>query len=161
MSWAIRNLTADDQNLLWELLYVALWDPPDTPRRPRSVLDDPRIRRLVEDWGRDEDFGLVALEPNSGAPAGAVWTRLDRHDGLEDYGCPFPALGVAVFPEFHRRGAGHAMMSEFIKSLRPRVAGLRLGVHPKNTAARSLYEKLGFTEYAIGAGGYPQMKLVF
>lgn len=157
----MRVLTAADQAVLWELLYVALWDAPDEPRRPRSVLDDPRIRRLVEDWGRPEDYGLAAVDAESGEVMGAIWARLDRYDRLDDFGCPFPCLGIAVFEAHQGRGLGRGLMTRFIKDLRPRIPGLRLGANPKNDRARALYEKMGFREYAIGGGGYPQMRLDF
>lgn len=156
-----RELTSSDQEVLWELEYLALWDPPSEPRRPRSVLELPRIRRLVEGWGRDEDFGLAAIDPESHRVMGGIWTRLDGYDGLEDYGCPYPALGIAVFPQYQELGIGSQLMSAFVVQLRWRVDGLRLGVHPKNARARRLYAKFGFVEYAVGAGGYPQMKLDF
>lgn len=159
--YEIRVLTAEDQAVLWELLYVALWDAPDEPRRPRSVLEDPRIRRLVEDWGRPEDYALGAVEVASGQVVGAIWSRLDRYDQLDDFGCSFPCLGIGIFEAHQGRGLGRALMAQFIKDLRLRVPGLRLGANPKNDRARALYEKMGFVEYAIGGGGYPQMRLDF
>ena len=161
MPWTLRQLISSDQDLLWELEYLALWDPPSGPRRPRSVLDHPRIRLLVENWGRDEDFGLAAVDSSSNQVIGAIWARLDGYDGLENYDCPYPALGIAIFPEYQQQGVGSGLMSAFIDSLRERVAGLRLGVHPENVQARHLYEKFGFVEYAVGAGDYPQMKIDF
>lgn len=157
--WNTRELVRDDQDLLWELAYIALWDPPTQTRRPRSVLDDPRISRLVENWGREDDFGLVAVAFDTGVSAGAIWARLDRYDQLEDYGCPYPALGIAILPNYQELGAGSTLLAAFIESLRLRVDGLRLGVHPDNKHAKYLYEKYGFAEYATGAGEYPQMKL--
>jgi ribosomal protein S18 acetylase RimI-like enzyme len=115
-------------------------------------LDDPRISRLVENWGRCEDFGLVAIASEMDNLAGAIWARLDRYDQLEDYGCPYPALGMAILPDYREQGAGTFLMTKFIESLRPRLDGLRLGVHPENKHAKHLYEKFGFVEYAIGAG---------
>jgi ribosomal protein S18 acetylase RimI-like enzyme len=159
--WTLRELTASDQDFLWEMEYLALWDPPTEPRRPRTVLELPHIRRLVENWGREADFGLVAITSKTAQPVGAIWARLDGYDSLENYGCPYPALGIAVVPEHQGQGAGSFLLAPFIAALRQRVDGLRLGVHPKNTLARRLYEKFGFTEYAVGAGDYPQMKLDF
>ncbi len=157
--WNTRELRIDDQDFLWDLEYIALWDPPSQTRRPRSVLDMPQISRLVENWGRDEDFGLIAVARETGVDVGAIWARLDRYDQLEDYGCPYPALGIAILADHRGQGAGSFLMAAFIESLRTRVEGLRLGVHSENVYARGLYEKFGFVEYAVGAGNYPQMKL--
>jgi len=159
--WSLRALAASDQDFLWEMLYLALWDPPSETRRPRTVLEDPRIRPIVENWGREEDFGLVAVNSETDQPVGAIWSRLDGYEALENYGCPYPSLGIAILPQWQGQGVGALLLARFIGVLRPRVAGLRLGVHAQNEHARKLYEKLGFTEYAIGAGDYPQMKLDF
>ena len=146
------------------MLYIALWDPPDEPRRPRSVLENPLIRRYVENWGSDDgdDFGLATCAPKTGEPVGAVWARCGPDSsGPENYGCDYPELGIGIRPEHQGMGIGSRLMDQFIESLRPRVDGLRLGVHPRNSPAKRLYEKFGFVEFAIGAGDYPQMKLEF
>ncbi|MEM9283046.1 MAG: GNAT family N-acetyltransferase [Verrucomicrobiota bacterium] len=157
--WRSRELGPRDQTLLWDLLYIALWDAPEEPRRPRTVLDRPAIRKLVENWGRPEDFGLLAVDLKSKKEVGGIWARLDGYDDLEGYGCGYPCLGIAVNEENQNRGAGSFLMSGFIGALRGRVDGLRLGVNPRNMRAIGLYEKFGFKQYALGAGDYPQMKL--
>ncbi|MEM7790498.1 MAG: N-acetyltransferase [Verrucomicrobiota bacterium] len=157
--WKCRQLGSQDQALLWNLLYIALWDAPEEPRRPRSVLERPAIRKLAESWGRPEDFGLLAIDPNTQKEAGGIWARLDGYDDLDGYGCDYPCLGIAVKEENQNRGAGSFLMSAFTAALRGRVDGLRLGVNPRNVRAIGLYEKFGFKQYAVGAGNYPQMKL--
>ena len=111
--WQARRLEADDQEFLWEMLYTALWDAPDEERRPRSVLENPRIKRLVEGWGRSQDFGIVALDPDSGEEIGAIWARLDGYDQVEGFGCDCPCLGIAVVESFHGKGVGSFLMSRF------------------------------------------------
>ena len=155
----LRQVSSNDQKLLREMLYLALWNPPEEGPRPRSVLDDPGIAKLVGEWGRPDDFGLIAMD--SGEEVGGIWARLDGYDGIDGYGCDYPMIGIAVLERFRGRGVGSILMKEFIDAVRPRVPGLRLGVHPKNAAAIGLYEKMGFVEYAIGKGDYPQMKLCF
>ncbi len=159
--WRGRPLDPRDQDFLWDMLYIALWDAPDEERRPRSVLQDPRIRRLVEHWGRPDDFGLIALDRETGESAGAIWARLDRYDQIEEYGCEYPFIGIAVTETHQGRGVGTFLMSQYLNAVGEKVPGLRLGVNPRNQVAIGLYRKFGFKEYAIGARGYPQMKLVF
>ena len=157
--WTSRELGSQDQALLWDLFYIALWDAPEEPRRPRTVLDKPTIRKCVENWGRPEDFGLLVVDLKSKKEVGGIWARLDGYDDLEDYGCNYPCLGIAVNEENQGRGAGSYLMSSFIEALRGRIDGLRLGVNPRNVRARCLYERFGFKQYAVGAGDYIQMKL--
>ena len=56
-----RPLLPQDQAFLWDVLHIALWDPPPAPLRPREVLDHPGVRIYAEDWGREDDVGVVAL----------------------------------------------------------------------------------------------------
>ena len=160
-TWISQKITSAEQALLWDIIYVALWDAPDEERRPRSVLEKPAVKRLGENWGRDADFGLLAIEEGSGAKAGGIWIRLDGYDQLEGYGCDYPVLGIGIFDHFQNRGAGTFLLDRFIAALRPHVPGLRLGVNPRNERAIHLYQKFGFKQYATGGGGYPQMKLDF
>ena len=64
-----RPLAPGDQDFLWDVLHVALWDPPPAPLRPREVLDHREVRIYAEGWGRDGDVGIVAMA--NGVPAGA------------------------------------------------------------------------------------------
>ena len=125
------------------------------------MLERPEIRRLVEDWGRPEDFGIMGIDPVTGTEIGAIWSRLDGYDQVEYLGCDYPSLGIAVLEPYHGKGVGSFLMNGLIDALRGRVDGLRLGVNPRNAVAIRLYKKCGFQEYAIGEGGYPQMKLSF
>ena len=143
------------------MIYIALWDAPDEPRRPRSVLEKPAVRRLGENWGRGADFGLAAIDSESEIKVGAVWTRLDRYENIDGFGCDYPFLGIAVVEEYQCQGVGTFLLNAFIEALQSRVDGLRLGVNPRNARAIHLYEKFGFKQYVLGAGGYPQMKLDF
>ncbi|MEM7392178.1 MAG: GNAT family N-acetyltransferase [Verrucomicrobiota bacterium] len=156
MSYRIAN--PDDQDFLREMLYLALWDPPSQPPRPRTVLDHPMIRAFVENWGQPGDWALIA---EADEKVGAIWTRLEARDLSPDYGCSWPQLGMALLPSWQGRGLGSRLMEQFIEQLRSRTGGLRLGVHPENAAAIRLYEKFGFETYAVGNGDYPQMKLEF
>ncbi|MEM7673660.1 MAG: GNAT family N-acetyltransferase [Verrucomicrobiota bacterium] len=158
-NWELRQVGEQDQEFLLEMLYIALWDAPDEPRRPRSVLEKPSIKKFVEGWGRRDDFGLLAIDPSSDRRIGVIWARLDGYGAPDGFGCEYPCLGIAVIDGFQSQGVGSYLMSRFIEVLRSRVEGLRLGVHPRNDRAMGLYSKFGFAQYAIGGGGYPQMKL--
>ncbi|MCC5023905.1 MAG: hypothetical protein J6386_14470 [Candidatus Synoicihabitans palmerolidicus] len=135
MDRAIRTLEPTDQKFLLEMLYTALWNPPDEQPRPRTILNDPRIKPLVKQWGSPHDFGLIAYANTSNTQLGAIWSRLDRSDHLEDYGCPYPCLGIAVATAQQNQGLGHFLMGAFITALRPRITGLRRRRPPQRTTA--------------------------
>lgn len=141
----IRSLAAEDQALLWDLLHIALWDPPPAPLRPREILQDPAVRIYAESWGRPGDVGVIGELEGSGVPVGACWMRL-LSDGL---GLAYvdertPQLGIAMFPEHQGRGYGGLLMPAALDAAR--AAGYRqvsLTVHPENPAI-ALYRRCGF-----------------
>lgn len=157
MTVSFRQLTPDDTELHRELIYVALWDHPDDPRRPRSVLDSAVVRAYYEDWGQKDDIGILAFQDDK--PAGFIQLRF-KECVTEQY-ADLPELVIAVFPEFHRQGIAGKLFGELLALAESRYAGIRLGVNPRNDAAISLYKKLGFSFYAHPEGGYPQMALLF
>ena len=140
-----RPLATGDQAVLWDLLHVALWDPPPAPPRPRSVLDDARVRIYAESWGRAGDVGVIGELAQSGSIVGACWMRLLRdRQGLAYVDDETPQLGIAVFAQFQQRGFGERLMREAMRAAR--AAGRRqvsLTVHPRNPAV-ALYERCGF-----------------
>jgi mycothiol synthase len=95
--------------------------------------------REREPWFDPAGFVLTEVD---GRLAGFCWTKV--HDATE------PRLGeiyvIAVHPDFHGRGLGRALTLAGLDHLAGR--GLEVGmlyVEADNTAARSLYEDLGFT----------------
>lgn len=75
-SLKIRWLGPDDQALLWDVLHIALWDPPPALLRPKAVLQSPHIRIYAENWGRSGDIGVVLELAKEGEGIGACWMRL-------------------------------------------------------------------------------------
>ena len=60
-------------------------------------------------------------------------------------GYDVPSLGIAVDPEWQRRGIGRRMMLHLHEVARARGATrIRLKVYPDNAAAIALYESLGY-----------------
>jgi ribosomal protein S18 acetylase RimI-like enzyme len=140
----VRPLVAADQRLLWDLLHISLWDPPPAPLRPREILDHPEVRIYADGWGRPGDVGVLGVN-DEGRPIGAAWMRLIRHgEGLAYVDDETPQLGIAVLPEFQRRGYGEMLMRSALQAAREHGYGqVSLTVHPRNPAI-PLYERCGF-----------------
>lgn len=139
---SLREVEAADQPILWELLYEALWEPPTSPKRPRSVLSNPHVATYVQDWGSNEtDLGFLALSPEGGA----------------FYDDKTPQLGIAVFPEFQGQGLGTSLFTRYLAAASTRFPRVSLGVHPENHTAIRLYRRFGFYQFATGHGGYLNM----
>lgn len=138
-----RPLTVEDQDKLWHWLHVALWDPPPAGLRPIEVLQFDGVRIYAEDWGKPSDVGVVAQV--GGVDAGACWLRLlPKGVGLASMDESTPQLGIALEPEFQRKGFGRPLMLQALAAARE--AGYRqvsLTVHPENPA-QYMYESCGF-----------------
>lgn len=140
----VRRLASEDQAVLWELLHVALWDPPPAGLRPREILDHPAVRIYAEDWGRPGDVGVIAEGPG-GEIAGACWMRLIKGGvGLGYVDDETPQLGIALFPKYQHQGHGEPLMRAALDAARADGhEKVSLTVHPENPAIR-LYERCGF-----------------
>jgi len=151
-----RALTPDDQDFLWHMLHVALWDPPPAPLRPIEILQVPEVRLYAEAWGRAGDVGVVAMDGE--LAVGACWMRLmPEGQGLGWVDAATPQLGIALEPGHQGRGLGGPMMQAALEAAR-RVghAQVALTVHPANPAI-SLYLRMGFTDLGERRGGYRLM----
>ena len=72
--------------------------------------------------------------------------------GLSE-GYPIPTLGIGVRSSERGRGIGRAMMHELHAQARRRgLTVVRLRVHAENTAARRLYESLGYRYAGVDRG---------
>jgi ribosomal protein S18 acetylase RimI-like enzyme len=146
----IRTLEPRDQALLWELLHVALWDPPPAPLRPRAVLELPEVRIYAEDWGKPGDVGVLAESGPDAAAMGACWMRLITGGaGLGYVDDVTPQLGIALFAQFQHRGHGEPLMRAALKAAAEYgYRQVSLTVHPENPAIR-LYERCGFRKRGL------------
>jgi ribosomal protein S18 acetylase RimI-like enzyme len=144
-----RPVESRDQAVLWDLLHVALWDPPPAGLRPREILQNPAVRIYAEDWGRPGDVGVIA-EDESGHVAGACWMRLIKGGvGLGYVDDETPQLGIALFPAYQHQGHGERLMRAALDAARGHgYRKISLTVHPENPAIR-LYERCGFVKQGL------------
>ena len=159
MLHSIREVRTADQPILWDLLYEALWDPPTSPRRPKSVLSNPYIAAYVQDWGSNgTDLGFLAIS-REGSVAGGILSRLllPPLQGGAFYDANTPQLGIAVFPAVQRQGFGTILFTRYLAAASTRFPRVSLGVHPENHVAIRLYRRFGFYQFATGNGGYLNM----
>jgi GNAT superfamily N-acetyltransferase len=148
---SFRPLQSNDQDKLWHWLHVALWDPPPAGLRPIEVLQMPGVRIYAEDWGRLSDVGVVAQV--NGIDAGACWVRLlPMGVGLAFIDESTPQLGIALEPQFQRKGYGQALMLNALAAAREAgFSKVSLTVHPANPA-QTMYERCGFKKVGMRNG---------
>jgi ribosomal protein S18 acetylase RimI-like enzyme len=137
-----------DPAFLAEMLYEAVnWRDDGAEERPPfdDLLNNPEVRRYVEDWGRKGDVAIVALDRLE-EPVGAAWYR---HFSSDEPGYGFvapdvPELSIGVYPECRGQHVGSLLLGTLVN--RARTDGHRaisLSVAAANPARR-LYERYGF-----------------
>lgn len=149
--FTIRPAVLEDLPFLREMLFEAAAVSDEIRQMGKEkALVLPFLARILENFGRRGDFGLVA-EGENGSLTGAVWARLFPAEA-KGYGFiseEIPELAIAVAPEFRGRGAGTRLLEELIKTARRlKFPALSLSVDRRNPAFR-LYERLGFTDAGI------------
>nr|WP_163275751.1 GNAT family N-acetyltransferase [Cellulomonas iranensis] len=149
----LRDATADDLDLLHDMLLEAFnWD--GTPRFTRAqVVADTHTARYLGGWKRPDDFGLVATD-DDGHPLGAVWARAlpAATPGYGYVADDVPELGMAVARPHHGRGVGSALLAGCLAQARGLGwRAVSLSVEDGNAAARALYTRHGFV--VVGRNG--------
>ena len=152
MEIEIRSATAEDLPFLEKMLFEAFfWDPAQYRPAYEAFKQDPEFGKLLADWGRTGDRGVIA--ENAGEPVGAAWFRFwtpENHSyGFVD--AAIPEIGIGVHP-FHRgRGLGRKLLRALIEIARKEnLSALSLSVAPGNFALQ-LYRSEGFSK--VGESG--------
>jgi len=137
MDYAIRQLTAEDEPILWEMLYQGLASPGKKEVPAREIVRRPEFAHYVEGWGRAGDMGFVAHNKKDGTLLGAVWLR----KAIYKPGAP-PELAFAVKPEHRRHGIGAALLTQLVRA-NPEESTISLSFVAGRPLLR-LYERFGF-----------------
>lgn len=136
--YVLRPLTADDETLLWEMLYQAL-SSPGSEAPAREIMQHPEYARYVESWGRPADKGYVAHDKNEGTLLGAVWLRTPVECGAGE--AP-PELALVVRSGHRHRGIGASLLTQLVRAT-PKLSAVLLQVGADSPAVR-LFERFGF-----------------
>jgi len=145
----MREATPEDAGFLSDMLLAACnWSGEE--RITRSDIDrNPQLRHYVNDWPREGDVGVVAVN-DDGVPVGAVWAR---RFSVDDPGYGFvapdvPELSLAVASAQRGRGIGRRLLESIVELARQRGwRAVSLSVQDGNRATR-LYRAVGFRAVA-------------
>ena len=135
MEYVIRPLKAEDESILWEMLYEALQRFEGETPPSRDIVHQPEFARYVESWGRPGDAGFVAHDKANGQLLGAVWFRPPPESAT-------PELAFAVKAGHRKHGIGAALLTHWVKA-NPEQSAISLRVRSDSPAVR-LYERFGF-----------------
>jgi GNAT superfamily N-acetyltransferase len=137
MDYVIRQLTAQDEPVLWEMLYHGLSSGGQQELLSREVIRRPEIARYVEGWGRVGDAGFVAHDKKNQSLLGAAWLRQPK-----DESNPSPELALAVKPEHRKHGIGTALLTQLVRA-NPDQSTISISFVAGKPVLR-LYERFGF-----------------
>lgn len=138
--YIIRPIKNNEYKILDVFLYEAIFIPDGIQAPPKSIIEKPELQVYVEDFGKKDDYCLVA-EINSKI-IGAVWVRI-----MDDYGHidnNTPSLAISLYKDFRGRGIGTALLESMLSLLESEgYEKVSLSVQKENYAYR-MYLKTGF-----------------
>lgn len=141
INYQIRELRKQEQNLLNDFLYEAIFIPEGVEPPERSIINKPELQVYVSDFGNKKDDLCFVAEVDKGV-IGAVWVR-----DMNDYGHieeGTPSLAISLYKEYRSYGIGMALMEKMLGELKIRgYEKVSLSVQKANYAVK-MYKKLGF-----------------
>lgn len=140
MDYRIREIKESEYSVLPDFLYEAIFIPEGTEKPPKSIIEQPELQVYIADFGKTDDWCLVA--EIKGKIVGAVWVRI-----MNDYGHiddKTPSLAISLYEEYRSLGLGTALMRAMLQFLKDKgYKQTSLSVQKTNYAVK-LYRKIGF-----------------
>lgn len=144
MNYVIRPIKSSEIKLLDDFLYEAIFQRDENNLVSREIINQPELRVFIEDFGKPDDYCLVAEV--GGKVVGAVWTRIIA-GAVKGYGNVdenTPEFAISLYKEYRDKGIGTSLMKNMLILLKDK--GYRqasLAVQKDNYATR-MYQAVGF-----------------
>ncbi len=140
MDYKIREIKKNEYPILSDFLYEAIFIPEGMEKPPKSIIEQPKLQVYIEDFGKEDDWCLVAEIKEK--IIGAVWVRI-----MDDYGHiddETPSFAISLYEEYRNLGIGTALMEAMLQFLREKgYKQTSLSVQKVNYAV-CMYQKAGF-----------------
>ena len=140
MDYKIREIRKNEYSILFDFLYEAIFIPEGMDKPPKSIIEQPELQVYIEDFGKKDDWCLVAEIKEK--IVGAVWVRI-----MDDYGHiddETPSFAISLYEEYRNMGIGTALMRNMLELLKNKgYKQTSLSVQKANYAVR-MYQKVGF-----------------
>lgn len=140
MDYRIREIKESEYPVLPDFLYEAIFIPEGTEKPSKSIIEQPELQVYTADFGKGDDWCLVAEIKEK--IVGAVWVRI-----MNDYGHiddETPSLAISLYEEYRHLGLGTALMKEMLQFLKDKgYKQTSLSVQKANYAV-NMYRKVGF-----------------
>lgn len=140
MDYRIREIKESEYPVLPDFLYEAIFIPEGTEKPSKSIIERPELQMYVADFGKEDDWCLVAEIKEK--IVGAVWVRI-----MNDYGHvddETPSFAISLYEGYRHLGIGTALMEEMLQFLKDKgYKQTSLSVQKANYAV-DMYRKVGF-----------------
>ena len=140
MDYRFREIRENEYCILSEFLYEAIFIPVGMEKPPKAIIEQPELQVYIADFGKSDDWCLVAEVKEK--IVGAVWVRI-----MNDYGHiddETPSFAMSLYEEYRNMGIGTALMRDMLEFLKNKgYKQTSLSVQKANYAAR-MYQKVGF-----------------
>ena len=140
MDYRIREIRENEYCILSEFLYEAIFIPVGMEKPPKAIIEQPELQVYIADFGKSDDWCLVAEVKEK--IVGAVWVRvMDDYGHIDD---ETPSFAMSLYEEYRNMGIGTALMRDMLEFLKNKgYKQTSLSVQKENYAAR-MYQKVGF-----------------
>jgi len=148
--YQLRPIEEQDIPFLWEMLYASIFKREGEEPIEPEIIHSPGMSKYVEGWGREGDFGLIAVD-SQGKRMGSVTLRFfnDQNAGYGYVNEATPEMGMAVIETARGKGIGTRLIQAALDEARKRgIDAVSLSVDPDNDAIR-LYRRFGFVEHGM------------
>ena len=138
--YKIREMRENEYSILSDFLYEAIFIPEGMKKPPKSIIQQPELQVYIADFGKADDWCLVAEVKEK--IVGAVWVRI-----MNDYGHidnETPSFAISLYEEYRHLGIGTALMRAMLQFLKDKgYKQASLSVQKANYAV-NMYKKAGF-----------------
>ncbi len=156
----IREMAVSETPFLEEMLHQAIFTPEGKTPPEKSIIFEPFLHHYIKDFGKKNDFALVAEWENQ--LIGAVWLRLfpETEKGYGFVDKDTPELSMAVDFAHRNAGVGAVLLHEILEqSKQLGYKKVSLSVDNRNFAYH-LYLKFGFTVHQIAENSIIMLKIL-
>ncbi len=128
MDYRIREIRENEYYILSDFLYEAIFIPEGMEKPPKSIIEQPELQVYITDFGKADDWCLVAEVKEK--IVGAVWVRIMNDYGHIDDKTPYWRTlkangelnakypgGIEVQKEFLEK-EGHTVITKGRKNIR-------------------------------------------
>lgn len=140
MDYRIREIRESEYSILSDFLYEAIFIPEGMSKPPKSIIEQPELQIYVADFGKADDWCLVAETKEK--IVGAAWVRI-----MNDYGHiddETPSFAISLHEKYRNLGIGTELTRAMLHLLKEKgYKQVSLSVQKANYAV-NMYRKTGF-----------------